>query len=83
MREPGIDAPGPLLQIQFGKRRAINLLQSKQNIAHFPLRMAGNPTIGRRQSRRRRNCIHMVVFLVENIFEGNGCPAPCGNSPQS
>jgi hypothetical protein len=46
MREPGIDAPGPLLQIQFGKRRAINLLQSKQNIAHFPLRMAGNPTIG-------------------------------------
>ena len=44
MREPGIDAPGPLLQIQFGKRRAINLLRSKQNIAHFPLRMAGNPT---------------------------------------
>src|SRR6266566_6879054 len=46
MSEPRVDAPGPLLQIQLGERRAINLLQSQQNITHFPLRMASNPTIG-------------------------------------
>jgi len=28
MGEPGVNAAGPLLQIQIGKRRAINLLQS-------------------------------------------------------
>src|SRR6266576_5706279 len=43
--EPGVDAPGPLTQVQFWKRWMINPFQSQQNMTHFPLSMAGNPTI--------------------------------------
>src|SRR5947209_14341666 len=46
MGEPDVDASSPLLQIQFGKRWAINLLQSDQNITDLSLCMADNATIG-------------------------------------
>src|SRR5436305_10411239 len=35
------------------------------------------------QSRRRRNCIHMVVFLIEDIFQGDGCPSCGGHQTES
>ena len=44
VRQPGVHAPGPLLQVQFGKGGAINPLQSQQNITYFSFGMAGNPT---------------------------------------
>src|SRR5258708_22515532 len=46
MRQPCVDASSPLLQIQFRKRWAINLLQSDQNLTHFSLGMADDATIG-------------------------------------
>src|SRR6266568_2859412 len=46
MGEPDVDASSPLLQIQFGKRWAINLLQSDQNITDLSLCMADDATIG-------------------------------------
>src|SRR6266567_7355291 len=45
MCQPGVDASGPLLQIQGRKRGAINLLQSKQNITYFSLGMADDAAI--------------------------------------
>src|SRR5436305_7608821 len=45
MRQPFVDAPVPLLQIQGRKRWTINLLQSKQNITHFSLGMADDAAI--------------------------------------
>jgi len=46
MREPGLDTPGPLSEIQFRKGGAITLLQSQENVTHFRFRVAGNATIG-------------------------------------
>src|SRR6266700_4319855 len=46
MGEPDVDASSPLLQIQFGKRWAINLFQSDQNITYLSLCMADDATIG-------------------------------------
>src|SRR6266436_2852786 len=46
MGQPFVDTSPPLLQIQFRKRWAINLLQSDQNITYLSLCMADDATIG-------------------------------------
>src|SRR5258708_5236427 len=83
MREPGIHASGPLLQIQCGKRWAINVLQGEQNITHFPLGMTGNPTVGVNAIQPPAQLYPHRFWLVKDIFEGDGCPAPCGHQAQS
>jgi hypothetical protein len=83
MREPGIHASRPLLQIQCWKGWAINVLQGEQNITHFPFGMAGNPTIGVQAIQAPPKLHPHGFWLVKDLFEGNGGPAPGGHQTQS
>ncbi len=68
MGKPGVDASGPLLQIQFRKRWTINLLQGDQNITHLSLSMADNATI-RLEAVQASAELHPHGFrLIEDIF---------------
>src|SRR5437764_1000727 len=75
--EPRVDAPGPLLQVQFRKGWAINALQGQQNITHFCLCVASNSAIGVDviQSSSKLHPHHL--WLIKDIFEGDRGPAPC------
>src|SRR6266568_2293022 len=82
MRQPGVDASGPLLQIQCRKRWVINLLQSDQNITYLSLGMADHATVGLKASYASPELHPHGFRLIEDIFQGDGCPSPGGNSPE-
>src|SRR6266571_332434 len=83
MGQPFVDASGPLLQIQGRKRWAIDLLTSASRISRTsPSVWLTTRQYGWLQSRRRRNCIHIVVFLIEDIFQGNGRSSPGGHQAE-
>jgi hypothetical protein len=75
--QPGVNAPGPLLHVQFGKGGTINPLQSPQHITDFSLGMAGNPTIGVHVIHASPKLPPHCLWLITDIFEWASRPAPC------
>jgi hypothetical protein len=74
---------GPLLQVQFWQAGAINPLQRQQNIAHFCLRVAGDPTIAVEPIQASPKLHPHRLRLVKDILEWDAGPAPCGYQAQS
>ena len=79
MRQPGVDASGPLLQIQCRKRWAINLLQGDENIADFSLGMTDDATVGLKTIQASPELHPHRFRLIEDIFQGDGSPSPGGH----
>lgn len=81
--QPGVNTPSPLLQVECWEGRVINSLQRQQNITHFRLGVAGDPTIGVNMIQSSPKLYPHRFWLVKEIFERDGSPTPCCNQAQS
>ena len=80
MRQPGVEACGPLLQMQCWNRWAINLLQGDQHLADFSLGMTDHATVGLKTIQTSPELHPHRFRLIEAILQGDACPAPGGHS---
>ena len=78
-REPGVDASGPLLQVQFAKGWPINALQGQQDTAHFCFRVTGNAAIGVHAIQASSELHPHRLWLIKDILERDAGPAPCSD----